>query len=596
VIRLDLTDFSGGLLEAQSPGDFTERQNAVVKGFVLEDEVRLRTQGPVQRVGSLTGVVAVRSFRGTSNKYLVAITSDGGVHWAVAPSRTATNTTTSSLSFTEFTITKNSNFRFTTETRVKVSNEYRQALLVHSLSGTAPGLLIYENGSALTYQAISDFYPTLTKKVSVVLITNGGEDYVTPPTVAFSGGGGSGATGTAIIASGKVTAVVVTAGGTGYTSAPTVSFTDGGGTGATAIVTLEEFGVPGKLPRHNVACMWKDTLLLADIEWSAANTANLTVSNTQRYRNFAWHALDGTDLTLFDPRYPARIAEEGATVVGMQEVPEGLLVLTTTTTGVAGLIMLRGGPTDYRVETLRPGLGLLSTTATWQRQSVHCWWNEVGSTIFVDALGKVYQVRGTQVDRIDRYGAEAPEAGTDGDQVAAIGQWLFLSRAGRLLVLRSFGAEGAWTELVTPGQVSSMNALEDCLYFVADSKLWRYCIEGPAAERGRVGGSYVDLEFGTRTMGNPQENLDKWWSGLTVRAQGITSGVLKSVVLLAGGVLTSPTPASATFTLNHALGARELVSVPGLGPSVECAARLVFTGDLRLENLSFEVDGGDDQL
>ena len=62
--------------------------------------------------------------------------------------------------------------------------------------------------------------------VSSFTITDGGEHYKTalPPTVTITGGGGSGATGTAVVSSaGIVTGITVTAGGTGYTSAPSVT-------------------------------------------------------------------------------------------------------------------------------------------------------------------------------------------------------------------------------------------------------------------------------------------------------------------------------------------------------------------------------------
>ena len=49
------------------------------------------------------------------------------------------------------------------------------------------------------------------------------------PTVTFTTGGGSGATGTATIVNGAVIGVTLTNGGSGYTSAPTVNFTGGGG-------------------------------------------------------------------------------------------------------------------------------------------------------------------------------------------------------------------------------------------------------------------------------------------------------------------------------------------------------------------------------
>lgn len=74
-------------------------------------------------------------------------------------------------------------------------------------------------------------------QVSGVKVTSGGSGYAVAPTVVFTGGGGSGAAGTALISNGKVVKVVMTNNGTGYTSAPAVSFTPGGGdpgTGAAA--------------------------------------------------------------------------------------------------------------------------------------------------------------------------------------------------------------------------------------------------------------------------------------------------------------------------------------------------------------------------
>ena len=62
--------------------------------------------------------------------------------------------------------------------------------------------------------------------VSSFTITDGGEYYnsALPPTVTITGGGGSGATGTAVVsAAGIVTGVTVSAGGSGYTSAPSVT-------------------------------------------------------------------------------------------------------------------------------------------------------------------------------------------------------------------------------------------------------------------------------------------------------------------------------------------------------------------------------------
>ena len=64
-------------------------------------------------------------------------------------------------------------------------------------------------------------------------VTSGGSGYTSAPSVSFSGGGGTGAAGTATInASGQVTGVTITAGGTGYVTAPTIVFSGGNGSGA----------------------------------------------------------------------------------------------------------------------------------------------------------------------------------------------------------------------------------------------------------------------------------------------------------------------------------------------------------------------------
>jgi hypothetical protein len=74
-------------------------------------------------------------------------------------------------------------------------------------------------------------YNVLTTTVTVDVAGTG---YTTIPTVAFTGGGGSGAAGTAAINAGGVTGVTITNVGSGYTSVPTIAFTGGGGADAAA--------------------------------------------------------------------------------------------------------------------------------------------------------------------------------------------------------------------------------------------------------------------------------------------------------------------------------------------------------------------------
>lgn len=68
--------------------------------------------------------------------------------------------------------------------------------------------------------------------VSAMTIVLPGSNYISEPTVVFTGGGGTGAAATAILLNGVVTGFTITAGGTGYTEAPTVAITGGMGTDA----------------------------------------------------------------------------------------------------------------------------------------------------------------------------------------------------------------------------------------------------------------------------------------------------------------------------------------------------------------------------
>ena len=77
-------------------------------------------------------------------------------------------------------------------------------------------------------------------RVTSVAVTSGGSGYTTVPTVSFTGGGGTGVAGKAVLNGGVVVAVLITSNGSGYTSAPTVSFSGGGGTGAAATAVINQ--------------------------------------------------------------------------------------------------------------------------------------------------------------------------------------------------------------------------------------------------------------------------------------------------------------------------------------------------------------------
>jgi hypothetical protein len=74
--------------------------------------------------------------------------------------------------------------------------------------------------------------------VASVSITNNGANYTSLPGVVFSGGGGAGAAGTAVLVPTTVASITLTAAGTGYTTTPSVNIVGGGGSGATAVAVV----------------------------------------------------------------------------------------------------------------------------------------------------------------------------------------------------------------------------------------------------------------------------------------------------------------------------------------------------------------------
>lgn len=89
-------------------------------------------------------------------------------------------------------------------------------------------------------------YATVTKEsqftgIYLIRVTNSGAGYDpdNPPTITFSGGGGSGASARAIVSSdGTLQWIYLTSEGLGYTSEPTVNISGGGGGAATAFLNL----------------------------------------------------------------------------------------------------------------------------------------------------------------------------------------------------------------------------------------------------------------------------------------------------------------------------------------------------------------------
>lgn len=149
--RVDMNDFTGGISEQLASDNFSARQWAKLKGFVMDTDLTMRTQWAAQSVGGSTaitsGAKAIAGFTGSSNSYLVAVANDGYIWWATAPSDTANYTVANAVSWTKLSaIAQNTDYRFITEVLLPVDGLGEvNALLLHSASGTVPAVAIYEN-------------------------------------------------------------------------------------------------------------------------------------------------------------------------------------------------------------------------------------------------------------------------------------------------------------------------------------------------------------------------------------------------------------------------------------------------------------------
>ena len=121
-----------------------------------------------------------------------------------------------------------------------------------TLSIVPDSTVLKPGGGQVTF-TVTVTYPPGANSISGVMIGNGGTGYTSAPAVAFKGGGGSGAAGTAVVSGGVVKSITMTSPGSGYSRTPVVVLTGGGGTGATAFakaVLPGAIGINIKLPAN----------------------------------------------------------------------------------------------------------------------------------------------------------------------------------------------------------------------------------------------------------------------------------------------------------------------------------------------------------
>ena len=150
-----------------------------------------------------------------SDNNWTAVTFTGGLFVAVAQSGTGNRVMTSvdGLSWTSRTSALDSAW-----SAVAAGN---RSVVAVSSAGTTNAVMTSNSNADGAIASVQ------TDAVTAIELGSKVAQFVSVPTVVLSGGGGTGATATAVVTNGFLTGIVVGAGGSGYTSAPTVTLSGG---------------------------------------------------------------------------------------------------------------------------------------------------------------------------------------------------------------------------------------------------------------------------------------------------------------------------------------------------------------------------------
>lgn len=640
---VDNTNFSGGIHEATAPSDFTERQWTTLKGFYLKDETRLKTQWPLQSIGSATLFKEIRplvAYDGT--KFIIGIKSNGEVWRTPAPANSAVYTTANASTWTRITssngtatLTVGANAHFVCEIGFQVSsiasNKRIPALVINQstdITDTIGPIIIWaESSSSINAYRILDsagaigVYPGYVPPAPSNVVTvdaGGGNVTVTWVADAYPGTSAvtnwkvydSGGTLKATIAPGTFTATFTGTVATGYIVRGVNAY------GETPFDAAGGVVVPGSgyMPRGNVGIVWAGQLILGDIEYykddlDITKNIALSSSNSTRVRNGIWFSNIDTPTT-FDPLAMFTLGSPDTIITGFTLLPQGVLVTTTNNSNQNGIYLLRGNnigtissetiSLGFYLELVRGGIsapdgspnpGVLSTL-----------WPAVGTVAFLDNKSLVWQTNTQEVTQLDQYGPIPPNVFASTDCIATWDRYLFVSRSGRLIVMREFGNEGSWTELVLPTGVTATSMCEvgNSLYFVGtdgtNNQVWRYVLypeNSATLEVGKSNNTYLDLTISTRPVGEPNRFEKQSWFRIGLRARGDSNSNLKSIESWNGSTLVSGTSSLLTTTFSPAksITPRFEVVVPAHGPTIEALAKITLQGDVEIEAVTFYVHG-----
>lgn len=562
VKALSRTDFAGGIGEQYTASAAAPDSVSKAKGFVLDGTNQLRTQWDCEDVTPGTLWSSVRGFRSETTNYIVGVRSSDD-HLVYV------NADTDALTDTGVVLTARHN----------------------------PWAIIPRSAASYTAETLVD--GSITSESSVTQYAGSGILFNSP--VAGDD---------AVVA---------------YETSPGVLATEVFSTDAQRFPSqsqhpsISDLLIPteGVVPHARLGVMWDDRLILADILWYSGDTSHsldtdsntstvtytgptpLSAASTTRYHNGLWVSEPGDVYSYSNISVDLPVSADSR-IVDLAVIDIGLLVLSTTSSGKDGLLLLRGTPSNYNVIQLRPLSGPRGASDT-DFQVAGDLWAEIGTFSFVAEDGGIYMTNGQDVVRLDGPTSINHTSADWDDHVHCVGSYMFVSHSGRLLVMRSFGATaGAWTELSTPkgNQVMSMTSAGGDLYFLQSGVLYRYVVSGDsygAMPASAVAGA-DEFTVATSTYSLSDDKDGRGFSTMQVHRSGLTlssktSGSLVSLTTHSGPAL-SPED---TFTVaaGETVDDRfEYIAKAGVGFVNEASVEAVVTGDVTVESVSVWLSPG----
>ena len=611
--KITLADFSGGQKFAYASEDFQPNEWSTLKGFILVKDYVLRSQPPLQRVGTEAGFLEIRPLiAADGTQYLIGIKDSGEVWYCTAPLVSSTFTTVNSTSWTRLTssngtatLTVSADSHFISDVSFQqtsiASGKTIPALLINQAytlgtGATAGPIFIWaESSSSIGAWRVIDgagvvaIYPgyvpaaprnvTATHVAGTITVNWTADD---PGSSAITGWNIYSATGVL-----KTTAAAAATSATFAGTAPDAIGVVVRGTNAYGETPFSAEGgvtppAKGYVPHANVGAFWSGQMILGDIEYYLNNDdiskgIALSSSNSARIRNGIWFS-NPESPTTFDPLAVFTVGQPDSQITAMTVVPQGLLVFTKTISNDSGIFLLRGTSAgvvleeelalNFSVELIRGGVGTRGFTSAGGAFNHVRPWPATGTVCFLDENSLVWQTNTQSVSHISE-NIMFPQTSfaNSTDNLVAWDKYLLFSASNSLYVLREFGDRSGWTEFVLPdttytagiaGPVS-LQEMGNCVYFIwndgTNKQVWRFNMQPTASaqgEFGKINGTSVDLTMITRPVrGGDDPHEKSFWHRIGLRFRGTNTFAVKSITSGPFAILGGSPAAPGTNTITN---------------------------------------------